>query len=78
MLVLLLLIGFMTLMHFSLKQWFSLGFTYLATDPFVQEKADTMPTRETSTAFFSDTGHGWPANHSPMLSSDHWRLHLSL
>lgn len=68
---------------FFLKQW-SLFFTYLATDPFIQVWTDSVPTREMSTTLDVIIGNshcsgcGWPVNRSLMVPSDHCRLPKSL
>lgn len=55
-LVLLLIICF--IMYFWRKQRFFFWFTYLATEPFLQAKANTKPTREKSTAFVKQDVRG--------------------
>lgn len=68
MLVLLLIICFfITWMCFPMKQWFSFWFTCSATERFVQVKADTMPTREMSTALVKQDVGGLWITHQPCL-----------
>ena len=63
----------------SLTQGFSFIYLcmYLATDPFIKVKTDTLPTGGIFTAL-NEAEHGWPVNHSPTLPCNHCPLPVSL